>query len=110
MRTPTQITRLDEDTFEQQYLPMAVPGSDPDDGDVLWDHSQVETFIKRLTSANSSAPQHVWTVVEYDGTQYALPGEHGVNAIGHLVTQHPWALHDRDHLEVLWLDGSELDH
>ena len=37
-----QVVPLDEDAFEKTYQPVVKPGSNPDDGELLWDRAQVE--------------------------------------------------------------------
>lgn len=104
--TNAAVVVLDEDTFESTYQPVMTPGSDPDNGEVMWEPEQVE----RLTRANpqGNLERHIWTVVEDEvGNQRVVPGWHGINALGLLVTQWPWT---NEHIEVTWFDHDELDH
>ncbi len=66
------------------------------------------TFAKRFTLIDGATPEldgawtqaeldadqikveHIWTVLDADGTLYIVPGHHYVNRMGYYVTEQAW--------------------
>lgn len=49
-----------------------------------------ETFGSELEFVRSHDSRHVWTLIDEDGRDYILNGDHAVNRVGYLLTTVPW--------------------
>jgi hypothetical protein len=78
-RTPTTMRWS---TFHDRYEPLTEPSGDSQ----LWER-------EALQAANPDL-NHVWTVIDCDGTLYVTAGYHVVNRLGYAVTKHPWVTGD----------------
>lgn len=84
--------QLSEEDFDAQFT--VVPAADGES--VRGDHAGIDPASKNL-----------WTIVEADGSLYAITGVHLVNRIGYLVTEEPWT----EDIEAVWYlcDDDEED-
>lgn len=84
---------LTEDEFDAQFT--VVPDA------------QGET-IRPSTDGIAVDSKHLWTIVDADGSLYAVSGLHYVNRIGYLLTEEAW---DQE-TEAVWYeydDEEDLD-
>lgn len=90
---------ISEDSFMDDYRPI----QNTTEGDYIipsWDDA------KAALKASGLPESHFWTIVEGgdDGSLYASPGFHHVNAIGYLLTEMPA---QSDVVDAIWHDASE---
>lgn len=79
--------QLSEDEFDQQFT--VVPDSQ---GDAVRPH----------VDGIPDHSRHLWTIVEAEGSLYALSGLHYVNRIGYILTEEAWG----QETEALWCEAS----
>jgi hypothetical protein len=75
--------QLTEDEFDEQFT--VVPGADGES--VRDDYKGIDPDSKNL-----------WTIVDADGSLYAVSGVHRVNRFGYLVTEEAWT----EDIEAVW--------
>jgi hypothetical protein len=82
--------QLTEDEFDAQFTVLEGP-----DGESIRDgHDGIEPDSR-----------HLWTIVDADGSLYAVSGLHYVNRIGYLVTEEPWT----EDTEAVWFLAEDDD-
>jgi hypothetical protein len=82
--------QLTEDEFDAQFT--VVLGADAES--VRDDYKGIDPDSKNL-----------WTIVDADGSLYAVTGVHRVNRFGYLVTEEPWT----EDIEAVWHLCSDED-
>jgi hypothetical protein len=82
--------QLTEDEFDAQFT--VVPGAD--DESVRDDYKGIDPDSKNL-----------WTIIDADGSLYAVTGVHRVNRLGYIVTEEPWI----EDTEAVWFISEEED-
>jgi hypothetical protein len=82
--------QLTEDEFDEQFT--VVLGADGES--VRDDYKGIDPNSKNL-----------WTIVDADGSLYAVSGVHFINRIGYLVTEEAW---DED-IEAVWHECTDDD-
>lgn len=90
---------ISEDSFMDDYRPIQY-GKDGDYVYPLVQDAKADLEKRGLSEA------HFWTVIEGDddGSLYASPGLHVVNAIGYILTEEPAR---SDVVDAVWYDASE---
>ena len=92
--------------WEQRYQPLA--GSTEGDKDVgtFLDedgkevgYDRFETYGHDYKMVCAAKPDHVWTVVEAEGSLYLVPGWHYVNRLFYFITRYPA---DFDEKDIRW--------
>lgn len=84
-------TTISEDTWIEEYKPIANPiepdcGYDCGEGGCL-----IETYATHVDYLNTFEPEHIWTVLYDDNDNPCIvSGRHFVNRIGYIVTEKPW--------------------
>jgi hypothetical protein len=82
--------QLSEDVFDQQFT--VVPDSQ---GDAVRPHVNGIPVDSR----------HLWTIVEAEGSLYAVSGLHCVNCLGYILTEEAWG----QETEALWYEAPDDD-
>ncbi|MCB5280581.1 hypothetical protein [Arthrobacter sp. ES1] len=75
--------QLTEDQFDAQFTVVPDAGGDS----VRNDHQGIDPDSKNL-----------WTIVDADGSLYAVTGAHRVNRFGYIVTEEAWT----EDIEAVW--------
>lgn len=50
----------------------------------------LETYQPDLDLVRAAAPDHIWTICDYEDSLVIIPGFHLVNRFGYLITAEPW--------------------
>ena len=82
--------QLSEDEFDQQFT--VVPDAQGD-------------AVRPDSNGIQDDSRHLWTIVEGEGSLYALSGLHYVNRIGYILTEEAWG----QETEALWYEASDDD-
>jgi hypothetical protein len=82
--------QLTEDEFDEQFTVI------PD--------ARGET-VRPTTDSIDTDPKHLWTIVDADGSLYAVSGWHFVNRIGYILTEEAWT----EETEAVWCEFSDDD-
>lgn len=82
-------TILDEEAFIERFLPRPNPINplaplDFGEGGCLY-----ETFGEELEAIRQARPEHVWTLVDTDGSVMLVSGCHFVNRLGYVLCTEP---------------------
>jgi hypothetical protein len=80
--------QLSEDEFDQQFT--VVPDAQGD-------------AVRPQADGIPDDSRHLWTIVEAEGSLYALSGLHCVNRIGYILTEEAWG----QETEALWYEASD---
>jgi hypothetical protein len=82
--------QLTEDEFDEQFTVI------PDD--------QGET-IRPTADGIDTESKHLWTIVDAEGSLYAVSGWHFVNRIGYILTEEAWT----EETEAVWYEFNDED-
>lgn len=85
--------QLTQDQFEDQFT--VVDGPDGPDGESIRDDYD----------GIAADSKHLWTIVDADGSLYAVSGVQYVNRLGYIVTEEAWD----EETEAVWHEASDED-
>lgn len=85
---------MTEDEFFATYRPrlnhFAGERGEPDIASCMY-----ETYGEELAFVEAADAHHVWTLLDEDGADVIVSGQHTANRIGYLVTEVAWREHVR---------------